>query len=424
MPELLLHYIWQRKAFLAFPQTTTDGRRVEVIDSGVHNSDSGPDFLNAKIRIGGVVWVGNVEIHILASDWYRHHHDTDSAYDNIILHVCRRSDKQAVNSKGQVLAQCELQYSLDEQQLERLLIDRLSLCSDRLAIDQSLFSEDWRHKLIADRMQRKAEAIGRLLQRTHGNWEEAFYQTLAHNFGFHTNGLPFELLAQSLPLSFLLKHRDNLFQMEAMLFGQSGLLNEKTATDEYSLALLREYSFLKAKFSLTPLEGSMWRMARMRPASFPHLRIAQAAALLHRAEFLFSQIIEETDLQKLRNMLRVTPSEYWRTHYRFGLESPAYASKLGESAADLLIINTVVPYKYAYSKSVNSQYGQSEAFVLLDSIPAEKNNIISRWRMLGFNIKSATDSQTFIHLYQNYCLQNRCFSCDIGWQIFTVNPHK
>lgn len=424
MPELILHYIWQRKAFLAFSQSTTDGRVVEVIDTGIHNSDSGPDFFNAKLRIGGILWVGNIEIHVLSSDWYRHGHDRDSAYDSVILHVVRKVDKEVVNSRGEVVPQCELAYPHDEKVLEQILLDRLSLCYDRLYADNSLLTDDWRCTLLYDRMKRKSDAINQLLALNSNNWEEAFYITLAHNFGFHTNGLPFELLAKSLPLSYILKHQDNLFQLEALLFGQSGLLTKEKATDDYSFSLLREYEFLKKKFSLTPIEGSLWKMLRMRPQNFPHLRIAQFATLLHQSEFLFSKVMEIGELKSLRTLFRITPSDYWLSHYRFATPATAYNPSLGQSASDLLIINSVVPYKYAYNSYRNNISGKDSAFALLNSIPAEKNNIINRWRLLGFSIKTAADSQTFIHLYQNYCLPHRCMNCDIGYQIFTVNPHK
>lgn len=420
MPELLLHYIWQRKAFLVFPQYTADGKAVEVVDVGLHNSDSGPDFFNAKIRIDGVMWVGNIEIHLLSSDWYRHGHDKDKAYDSIVLHVVKKIDREVFNSKGEQVVQCELRYPTDEKQLERLLIDRLSLCSDRLFEDTSLLTDDWRHSLLTDRLKKKMSAIEQLLALNRNNWEEAFYITLAHNFGFHTNGLPFELLAQSLPLPFILKHRDNLFQLEAMLFGQAGLLNETVVTDDYTKSLWAEYSFLKKKFSLTPIDGSIWKMLRMRPQNFPHIRIAQFAALLHQSEFLFSKVTEQTNLKTLREMFNITPSEYWSEHYRFGAIVPKMNATLGTNAIDLLIINTIVPYKFAFARSKGYLAGQDAAFSLLLNIPAEKNNIINRWRLLGFKIKNAADSQTFIHLYQNYCLKNRCMSCDVGWQIFTI----
>ena len=424
MPELLLHYIWQNRAFIGFPQKTTDGRQVEVIDVGLHNSDAGPDFFNAKLRIDGMLWVGNIEIHVVASDWYKHGHDKDAAYDNVILHVVRKADREVVNSQGKQIPQCELQYPHDEEKLEKLLVDRFLLCSDLLPKKLDLLTEDWRHALLCDRMRCKTEAIGQLLRLTNNNWEEAFYITLAHNFGFHTNGLPFEMLAKSLPLSFILKHRDNLFQLEALLFGQSGLLTETTATDEYSQSLLREYKFLQKKFLLSPCDGSLWKLLRMRPQNFPHRRIAQFAALLHESEFLFSKVINENDVDILRKFFMVSPSEYWTTHYRFSssaiANNSAAKATIGKQTTDLLLINSVVPYQYAYAKSRGDLGGQDAAFQLLSAIPAEHNNIIERWKMIGFKIRTAAESQTFIHLYQNYCILNRCMKCDVGWQIFGV----
>ena len=419
MPELLLHYIWQRKAFLAFPQATTDGRPIEVIDVGIHNTDAGPDFLAAKLKIGDTVWVGNVEIHVLSSDWYRHGHDSDPAYDSVVLHVVRRADKEVMNARGEVLTQCELRYPDDEQLLNQLIIDHISLCSDRLQQDNTLLTSNWKHALLTDRLKRKNEAIMQLLNHTHNNWREAFYVTLAHNFGFHTNSVPFELLAKSLPLYVLLKHRDNLFSLEALLFGQSGLLNDNTANDDYSMSLLKEYKFLRTKYSLQPIDYSLWKLLRMRPQNFPHMRIAQFAALFSQSEFLFSRLMEESDLDRLRTCFQVSASDYWTTHYRFCKTSPVSASAIGKSAIDLLLINTVVPYKFAYYHGNTTAY-QENAVTLLKQIPAEKNSIIGRWQLLGFSIKNAAESQTFIHLYQNYCLREQCLNCEVGWQIFSI----
>ncbi|MBQ9705183.1 MAG: DUF2851 family protein [Paludibacteraceae bacterium] len=420
MPELLLHYIWLRKAFMAFPQTTTDGREVEVVDVGLHNMDAGPDFFNAKLRIGGVMWAGNVEIHVLSSDWYRHGHDTDPAYDSVVLHVVKRADREVYNSRGEAVVQCELRYPEAEHQLERLLQDRQELCRMRLTADPSLLTDDWKRSLLRDRMRRKTEAIDQLLELTRNNWEEAFYITLAHNFGFHTNGLPFELTARQTPLAFLLKHRNSLFQLEAMLFGQSGLLTETAATDDYSRRLLAEYRFLQQKFSLVPIDGSRWKMLRMRPRNFPHVRIAQFAALLHQSEFLFSQVVQETGLKQLRSLFDAEPSDYWQTHYRFGAQAPLSVKTLGKTAVDLLLVNTVAPYQNAWAATRSNRAGQEGAFALLEAIPAERNHITDRWRLLGLTVRTAADSQAYIQLYEHYCLVNRCSGCDVGYQIFTV----
>lgn len=429
MPEFLLHTIWLNGLFQVFPQTTTDGRKVEVIDPGNHNMDAGPDFSAAQIRIDGVLLAGNVEIHVKSSDWMKHGHQQDAAYDTVILHVVKEADKEIFNSRGEAIAQCELKYPEDPQFLDALLANRKWLCAREWEQEDERI-DNWKHQLLKDRMMRKCAAIDQLLLLTHNAWNEAFYVTLAHNFGFHTNSLPFELMAKQTPLSYLLKHRSSVFQLEAILFGQSGLLTAETVADDYSLRLWKEYCFLQKKFGLTPISGSIWKMGRMRPQNFPHLRIAQFAKLIHQSEHLLSEIIQTNDLKLLRQCFSVVPSDYWQTHYRFGAEVPPSAETaipkgtIGKSAVDVLIINTAVPYKYAWGRAHGDKTLRGDAFRLLDAIPAEKNHIISQWRTLGVRIRSAADSQTFIHLYQEYCIRQRCLNCDVGYQIFTPLEQK
>lgn len=412
MPEILLHYIWSKGLFLGLPQITTDGRSVEVISMGKHNLDQGPDFFGAVIRIGGVEWSGNVEIHVRASDWYKHGHQHDKAYDNIILHVVREADKPVFSTTGQLIAQCELQFPENSSYLAQMLADRSSLCAEQLFAHPELLQDNWKTTLLRDRMQKKTQAIETLLRQTCNAWEQAFYITLAHNFGFHTNGLPFELLAKHTPLACLQKHRDSLFQLEAILYGQSGLLTSETATDEYRQKLLTEYTFLRKKFSLTPIDGTMWKRMRMRPQNFPEVRIAQFAALIHHSEGLFAKIIQESDPQLLRSLFAIQASDYWRN------------AKIGKGAIDVLLINTVVPYKYAWGKQHAQPALQEEAYRILQQLPAEENHNITQWKLLGVEINNAADSQTFIHLYQDYCIRHRCLNCDIGYQIFTANDYK
>ncbi len=419
MPELLLHYIWQMRAFLALPQETTDGRRVEVIDVGVHNSDAGPDFFNVKLRLDGQLWVGNIEIHILSSDWYRHHHEKDTAYDNIVLHVVKKADREVRNSRGEVIPQCELRYPNDEKQLERLLIDRLSVCNTKIAEQPSLVEETWKQTLLNRRLLKKKEAIDMLLRQSHNDWEEALYITLAHNFGFHTNGLPFELVARQTPLAYLRKHRDNLFQLEALMLGQSGIVRDERITSskgvptDYMQRLQAEYAFLQKKFSLQPVDGAMWKMGRMRPQNSPLVRLAQFAALMQQSEGLFAKVIQTSDVRELRELFSVTVSE----DFAAGSGSAAYS--IGKASIDILLINTVVPYKFAYGKAHHNLRLQDEAFTLLQALSAEKNHIVEQWRLLGIRAKNAADSQALIHLYQDYCITHRCFQCDVGYQIFT-----
>lgn len=398
MPEILLHYIWEHCLWAGYPQQTTDGRPIEIISVGEHNRDAGADYSHARIRINGIELVGNVELHIHSSDWYHHNHHLNRAYDNIILHVVRDADKQVFNSQGEAIVQCALQYPTDRDYLTNLLTDALRMdsaeerigCARQLLDDPLLLTEGWRRLLLRKRMDCKLASIRRLLAITQGSWEHAFYISLARNFGFHVNSVPFEELAIATPLSCLRKHSDNLFQLTAMLLGQSGL----PIKDEQ---MAREYAFLRTKFSLTPIDGSLWKQGRLRPQNSPERRIRQFANLLHRSEFLFSRIIEQTDIEALAAL--------------FAQES------FGRASIDILLINTVIPYKYAYAR-LRSVGDPQTVLSMMDAIAPEDNTIIRQWRMLGQQVRSAADSQALLHLYQNYCQHHECVNCEVGYRIF------
>lgn len=409
MPEILLHFIWQKGLFRSYPQALTDGTLLQVIAVGTHNTDAGPDFSAARIRLGNpddgstpVEQVGNIEIHVRSSDWYRHRHHLDPAYDNIILHVVREADKPVYNSRGELIPQCVLTYPMDEDYLTRLLREARQMdsplfthrCAKRLLNEPALLTEGWRRTLLRDRLRCKASSVNRLLAITHGSWEQAFYITLAHCFGFHTNGIPFELLAIQTPLQYLLKHRNSLFQLTAILLGQAGLLAE---TDP----LYKEYVFLQHKFSLQPIDAHLWKNARMRPQNFPETRIRQFAALIHHTEFLFSRLMDATSLDQLEALLMPAVESLP------GLVVPP----MGRESVRLLLINAVIPYKFAHGE-------QAQAMTLLEALPAENNNIIRQWRTLGQKAETAADTQALIHLYTVYCQSDKCINCDVAYQIF------
>lgn len=424
MPEILLHYIWQHRLWAGFAQQTTDGREVEIISVGQHNRDAGPDFTNVHLRIGGQDWFGNIELHIHASDWYKHRHQTDTAYDNIILHVVCDADKKVYNSHGDAVAQCELRYPQNVDYLSRILQPATQMdsafgsieCSRQLLSDPTLLSEGWRKALLNKRMECKHQSIKQLLTITQQSWAHAFYITLAHNFGFHTNGIPFETLALQTPLSCLLKHRNSLFQVTAILLGQSGLLTAETATDAESLALLSEYQFLNKKFSLTPMDAHLWKRARLRPQNFPEVRIRQFAQLLYQSEFLFADLMEETGISRLHTLLEL------RTPHAEATARIAPAAPLGSKSIDILLINTVIPYKYAYALAREDTHGAEQALLLLQHIAPEDNTIIRQWKLLGQSIRNAADTQALIHLFQNYCQPHRCIHCEVGHLVFE-SPH-
>ncbi|MBQ9296463.1 MAG: DUF2851 family protein [Paludibacteraceae bacterium] len=416
MPEILLHYIWEHCLWAGYTQQTTDGRRVEILSVGEHNRDAGPDYSHARIVIDGREWVGNIEIHVASSDWYRHRHHLDKAYDNIILHVVRKADKVVYNSQGDVVPQCELQYPTDRDYVSGLLAQAQQMdsarnrigCAEQLLHEPGLLSQGWRNTLLRKRLECKRESISRLLDITHNSWEHALYISLARNFGFHTNSVPFEQLAITTPLSCLQKHRNSLTQLTAILLGQSGLLQPQDP-------LYKEYTFLQAKFSLTPLDAGIWKHARMRPQNSPELRIRQFAQLLYQSEFLLSGILERNCLNELVELFTLQP----------GAVAP-----LGRASIEILLINTVIPYKYAYAmhhrKGSGLQYtGQAEEIMaLMQQIGAEDNSIIRLWRLLGQEAKTAADTQALLHLYQNYCQHHECINCEVGYKIFEQKQLK
>lgn len=411
MPEILLHYIWQKRIWAGFSQYTTDGKPIEIVSVGQHNIHAGPDFTNAHIRIDGQDWIGNIEIHINASDWYKHHHHTNPAYDSTILHVVAKADKEIINSRGESIPQCQLLYPHNRDYITELLKHGAPEdipCHKQLAIEPALLTENWKTILLQKRLEAKRESIAQLLSITQQSWTHAFYITLAHNFGFHTNGLPFEMLALQTPLSCILKHRNSLFQITAILLGQSGLLNPSTLLTDEHTALWNEYCFLQKKFSLTPLLASQWKKAKMRPQSAPEVRIRQFAHLLYQSEHLFSQLMDATVIEDMVDILTLKYSDD-TTYSRVQRPLP-----LGRKSIEILLINTVIPYKFAYTHG-----NIHEAINSLQHIKKEDNTIIRQWEMLGQEVHSAADTQALIHLYQNYCQPHLCFNCQIGHQVFS-----
>ena len=399
MPEIVLHYIWEHCLWAGYEQQTTDGRRVEILSVGEHNRDAGPDYSHARVMIGGKEWVGNIEIHVCSGDWIKHRHHLDKAYDSVILHVVRTADKPVYNSRGELVPQCELQYPSDKDYLSRLFesaqqmdsaVGRIG-CAEQLVHEPGLLTEGWRRTLLRKRLECKRASVERLLEITKGSWEHALYISLARNFGFHTNSLPFEQLAINTPLSYLQKHRNNLFQLTALLMGQAGLL-------EGLQDLKKEYEFLRTKFGLTPMDGSIWKHGRLRPQNSPELRIRQFAQLICQSENLLSKILDTDDLKELEGLFAV--------------------DGMGRSSIEILLINTVLPYKYAYALHRNDAAQAERAMQLMERIPPENNTVVRQWRVLGQTIRNAADTQALLHLYRNYCQHHECINCEVGYQIF------
>lgn len=421
MKEEFLQFIWEQSLFDKTSLKTTDGKPVEIIAPGQHNTDSGPDFFNAKIRIGDTVWAGNVEIHQKASHWYLHHHNYDSAYENVILHVVEKNDSPVL-VKSHKLPTLEIRYSeaLLKNYEDLLKSKKWIACEDKLATVDPFVLRFWFSSLMIERLHAKTGDILKSLEQNQNNWNETFYQLLARNFGMKTNSLPFELLAKSLPLQILSKHKDNLFQLEALLFGQSGLLNETLLGDDYFLALRDEYSFLHKKYKLNGLEGHLWKFLRLRPVNFPTVRIAQLAQLIHQSTALFSKILETEHPDELRRLFEVTASEYWDSHYNFNKPSrDRHPKKIGETAFNNLVINTIVPMLFVYGDQHLNQELKNRALLWLEKLAPEENQIIARWTGLGVEARSAFETQALIHLKHNYCEPKKCLHCQLGAKIIT-----
>lgn len=422
MNEKFLHYIWQHKLFNQSLFQTTDGERLEVIDVGKLNTDAGPDFFNAKVKIGDTLWAGNIEIHVNASDWHKHNHHSDKAYDSVILHLVHHSDASVSRTTGEKIPQACIPFSQQIfEQYHSLIENSIPIfCALKLQQLDSFYIRNWLDACLTDRLEIKSTHILQLLEENKNNWEEAFYVTLARNFGFGTNSDAFEMLARSLPLLYLGKHKDNLFQLEALLFGQSGLFDRIKQQDDYALSLQKEYRFLQSKYQLTPLDGSIWKMLRLRPQNFPHIRIAQFASLVHQSSKLFSKIIEHPNRQSIYSLFEVNPSEYWETHYLFGEESVSKSKQVGTMAIDVIVINTVVPFLFTYGKEKQMERLQEQAFKILEELPAEKNAVVSLWKDLGIEVDTAFHSQAVLQLKKHYCDNKKCLYCRIGHKVLSL----
>lgn len=421
MKESILHYVWQHKLFTAHDLVTTEGEKLEVIDPGRINIDAGPDFFNAKIRIGETLWAGNVEIHTISGDWYKHNHQTDLAYDTVILHVVLKADCVVYRSDGELIPQLELKYPSQIDTNYEMLVNQQKwiACSDVINLIPLIFIESWKDALLTERLEQKMNSIEQLLSENNQYWEEAFYITLARNFGFNTNSQAFEMLAKSLSISILGKHKDNIIQLEALLFGQAGLLNPDKQ-DDYSIKLKKEYDFLSVKYGLVPMGSSQWKLLRLRPDNFPHVRIAQFAALIHSSTKLFSKIIEDTNIESLRKLFQVEPSDYWKTNYLFSHKSTRRIKKLGTQSINGILINTVVPFLFCYANHKNNDELKNKAIQLLEEIPAEHNNIVNGWVKTGLKTENAFDTQALIQLKKQYCDVKNCLRCRIGHKVLTL----
>ncbi|MBP5339257.1 MAG: DUF2851 family protein [Prevotella sp.] len=425
--EQLLHYVWKHRLLPLGELQTTDGKTVEVIDPGLHNRNAGPDFFNAKVKIGGTLWVGNVEIHQRSADWYAHGHDRDPRYNNVVLHVTGNADTDVLAEDGHWLPQMELEIPayLTQNYEELLRADQYPPCYKVIPDLSPLVIHSWMAALQTERLEQKTEAIRHRAEQSGGSWEDAYFQTLARNYGFGINGDAFEQWAQRVPLSAVGKHRDNLFQVEALFMGQAGLLEpqsiplryqDSAQQEGYFPKLRNEYLYLSHKFSLQPMDYRLWRFLRLRPQNFPHIRLSQLATLYHSRQAGLSNLLECETVAALRKLFSTQVTPYWQTHFVFGAESELNTKQISAASKDLLIINTAIPILFAVGRHRQKEELCDRAFDLLEQLKAERNHIVEMWRACGLDVKNAGDSQALIQLKREYCDRKDCLRCRIGYE--------
>lgn len=418
--ERLYQYLW-KSAVAGKKFHLVDGRPLDVLDPGRLNNDSGPDFFNAKLRIDGIEWIGNVEIHVKASDWVRHGHDGDMAYDSIVLHVVAVNDFNPRRADGSLIPQLELvmpqsfyhAYASLEADIKAVRCERYLGDLSPLAVT------DWLESLAIERIQSRSDRVMEIHRSTGCDWDQTFFVVLARSFGFGLNGDPFELTARSIPLKFIYRHGDSLGQIEALLFGQAAMLDPALhPADTYYQGLCREYLFLARKYGISPIPPGMWKYARSRPQNFPHRRLAFLAALLARGlpsvRKLGSGVTGPDDLVSL---FSVELTGYWTSHFCFGSGVSDAPVRLTRASLYLLLINAVAPVVYAYGCHRGDLDLAEKAVDLLSSLPAEKNSIIRQWENAGLHCDNALRSQALLHLRSAYCDAHKCLFCRFARQV-------
>jgi len=423
LTEKLLHYIWQYQLFNKQMLITQDNQFLQIIQPGQLNQNQGPDFLSAKIKLDQTTWVGSIEIHINSSDWIAHQHSQDENYNNVVLHVVWRDDcKQKLPFATLEIQQLVPKLLLDKY--ERLMMKHAFIaCENSIAQTENIVIEKWKERMLIERLEKKSTYISDLILKSNGNWEELSWWVLCRHFGGNVNGESFETIAQSIPLSILLKNRHALFQIEALLFGQSGLLSSEFK-DDYPKKLLQEYIYLKKKYQLRQPKVQL-HFLRMRPANFPTIRMAQLALFIYKNDIILSKIISTTAIQDLKPLFELEAKDYWNNHYRFDEYSILKIKKMGEQTINHLFINAIVVLLFAYGYYNHNQKLKDTAIRWLDEIQPEENNITNGFEQLGLQTKSAFDSQAFIQLKTQYCDEKKCLSCAIGHHfIKTIEPQS
>jgi len=421
MNEEFLAYLWRYR--LLIPALETKSREpIEVLFPGDLNTDAGPDFFNARLRIGPTLWAGNVEIHVKASDWYRHGHHTDPAYRNTILHVVLHDDLCGTEKELMGLPVLELKGFYDESIYEHyrnFMGCRAWIpCAGQLRDVDRFILDQWLESKAIERLEKKTIVLRASLEQNAWNWEQTFYEFTARAFGAKVNADAFERLARSLPMKVLAQEKHDMFRLETLLFGQAGMLSGE-ALDDYQLRMKAEYKSLKKKYRLQPLPEGSFRFLRLRPPNFPTLRIAQFAMLIHKSLGMFSRILQCGSTEELFALVSTDCSNYWERHYRFGKASAQLPKKMGGDSLNLILVNTVIPFLFVYGREKNQQEICDRALYFLQRLPPEENTIVKNFRTAGLAVSSASGSQALLELKDKYCNVKRCLDCGIGHFLFS-----
>ncbi len=423
--EEFLHFVWKQRLFLQSNLRSYCNKSIEVINPGELNKDAGPDFFNAKVKIDGILWVGNVEIHQNLEEWKLHGHHLDKAYDNVVLHVVSEGEGDTCRTNGEKIPVVKLKWpeSLWNNYEELQMKNDWLACSGMLHSISSIDFSFWKERMLIERLEQRSCLVKTFLEATNSNWDEVFYFLLFRSFGFGVNSEPFERLARSVPLTVLLKYADSRMLIESVLFGQAGFLDEEFQ-DEYLRELKREYLFLKKKHNLKTLDKHDWKFLRLRPSNFPTIRISQLAGIICEIKGVFGKLINAQDIKDIKLYLNAEVSGYWESHYLAEHPSEKINKKLGDSSKNLIIINTIIPYLFLFGKFTNSNEVKDKAILWLELMKPERNSIIRRWEENEISINSAGDSQALIYLSNNYCKKNKCLHCSIGHKVLTIKKES
>lgn len=421
MSEDFLHFLWQHRLYKQGLFVSDQGHNIEIVHPGLPNTDSGPDFFNAKIKLDNVLWAGNVEIHLKASDWNRHQHHLDHLYDNVVLHVVLENDAEVHTAEGRSVPAWEIQIpqsilqSFNDLNRHRGWIH----CEKMIGRFPGFEISSWIERMLVEKLERKVDIIETLLDGSRNDWQSVFYVMLTRNFGFGLNGDPFEQLARQTPWTIVARNADSQEKLEALLLGQAGFLDGIMYEDEYVRLLKREYALMQRKYNLKPLPAHLWKFLRLRPGNFPSLRLVQLAAILSAHPTMFDKMLECQNLSVISELFQVEPCAYWNSHYKPDVKGKRHSTRVGKQAIELIIINTVVPLLFAYGKLRGLSRLRQKSFDLLETLPPERNSIVRKWNktLPNVNIRSAAETQGLVYLKKNYCDQHKCLICRVAQKV-------